>query len=279
MSLRKLSIICLLALTVFHFGFLGGSKKNAVATIDKEVITVDDLNERLKAFPQQFQTALQQKENKVKVLDQLIDEALLLTEAKKKGYTKNSDYKDRMDQAKKQILISLVIRDNIDKKITLTQEDLTNYYTRNKDAYAEKEQRRVSHILVKEEAQAKKLLAQLKKGKGAFDKVAKKHSIDPTKDNGGDIGWFQKGQLVPEFEKAAYGIKKKGSLSGVVKTQFGFHIIKLTDKRVRPEIKFDDVKAQIQQNVYAEKKRALTDQFLAQLKKDHKVTRDIAKID
>ena len=88
---------------------------------------------------------------------------------------------------------------------------------------------KASHILVKTETEAKKILEELKKG-ASFAKLAQQKSECPSKKRGGDLGWFGRGKMVPEFEKAAFSLKK-GELSNVVKTQFGFHIIKVEDTK------------------------------------------------
>lgn len=88
---------------------------------------------------------------------------------------------------------------------------------------------KASHILVKKRSQAEKILEELKKG-ASFAKLAQKYSECPSKKQGGDLGWFGRGKMVPGFEKAAFSLKK-GELSDIVKTQFGYHIIKMNDTR------------------------------------------------
>jgi len=87
---------------------------------------------------------------------------------------------------------------------------------------------RASHILVSDLEQAEKILSEIKAG-GDFGELAKKYSICPSKENGGDLGYFGKGQMVKEFEDAAFSLNE-GEVSGIVKTEFGYHIIKLTGK-------------------------------------------------
>ena len=107
-----------------------------------------------------------------------------------------------------------------------------------------------------------------------FEKEAAKNSTDPgSKNRGGDLGWFEKGQLVPEFEKAAYALKKKGDISAVVKSQFGYHIIRLDGKKVRPAITFEQAKEQIRQLIAGNKKQTISKQFLDTAKKEVKIKR------
>jgi parvulin-like peptidyl-prolyl isomerase len=88
---------------------------------------------------------------------------------------------------------------------------------------------RASHILVKKQSDAKKIMEDLKKG-SSFSELAKTHSQCPSRKRGGDLGWFGRGKMVPEFEKAAFSLKK-GEISDLVKTQFGYHIIRVTDTK------------------------------------------------
>jgi peptidyl-prolyl cis-trans isomerase C len=277
---NKSILFVILMLGILSFGFLGlgSKKKNAIAVVDKEVITKADLNKRLNSYPAQLKDQLQKKEIKVKILDQLIDELLLYNEALDLGYLKNEEYIDQMEQAQKQLLISLLVRDKIDKSITVTDEEIIAYFKNNPEQFKELEQRKAKHILVKSKAQANEISKKLKKG-GNFSTLAKKYSIDEaTAKNGGDIGWFTTGRLVPEFEKVAFTLKK-GQLSGPVKTQFGYHIILLEDVNVRPNLKLEEVKGQIQQIVSTNKKRNVTNDYLKQLRTKHKISRDVSKID
>jgi|APSaa5957512576_1039674.scaffolds.fasta_scaffold30517_2 peptidyl-prolyl cis-trans isomerase C len=275
---KNMVVVGLMALTIFSFGFFGGGKsKDSIATVEKESISVEELTNRIASYPPQFQAQLQSKESKVKILDQMIDELVLFNEAKNAGYKKNAEYKKQLDLARKQILIGLIIKDKIDSKVDVNDAEIQAYFVKNKDQFAEIEQRKARHILVKTKAEANRVLRQLRKG-ASFSPLAKKMSIDKeTAKNGGELGWFTKGRLVPEFEKAAYNLKI-GQISKPIKTQFGYHVIKLDDMKVRPALKLDDIKPQIKQALATEKRRQLTDTLLTKLKKDQKISRDISKI-
>lgn len=280
MTIKKKSVLTtsLLLCTVFTFGFLGlGTKKDSIATVGKTHITVADLNERIKTFPAQYQDALRQKENKVKLLDQMIDEQLLLNAADKENIAKRDSFKKQMEDTRKQLLLSTVMQDKIEAHTIATDAEIKTYFEQNKSQFGDLEYRHAKHILVKTDADAEKILSQLKKGTD-FDQLAKTHSIDPSGKSGGDLGWFTRGQLIPEFEHAAYALKGKNSLSGIVKTQYGFHIIKLLETKQRPALSFDQVKEEIRNALRTQKKQKVTTDYLEKLKKDIKVTRDISKI-
>ena len=269
---KKGIILGLIICTTFSMGFFK-SKKDTLAKVGRTQITLTDLNKRIDGFPENLRETFNKKEYKVRILDQMIDEVVLLNKAKKIGLTRSKDYKQQIKDAKKQILISMLINQEVDKKININDEDISTYYKENQSQFEEKEQRRAKHILVKTKKEALSIHKKIRAGKN-FDKLAKRYSIDPTKDNGGDLGWFTKGQLVPEFEKAVFALKRKGQVSKVVKTQYGHHIIKLTDTKVRDAISLDSIKEQIQQSLFTNKKQELTNTLLADAKKDAKIVRN-----
>ncbi|NBV83751.1 hypothetical protein EBR57_06500 [bacterium] len=273
MSRQKLSAAVLVM--IVGVGLVGCEfgGKNTVATVGGTKITVEDLNARLAAFPPQYQQALQQKENRLKVLDQMIDEEVALEAARRQGFEKNKELEKQIKNTQRQMLLNFFVQEKIDKAINVTDDDLRNYYNANSAQFKEAELRQLSHILVKTQAEAQTILAELKSGKD-FATLAKSKSQDATAQNGGQLGWVQRGQLVPAFEQAGFAIGKRGGLSGVVQTQFGFHIIKLDDVRMRPRYEFEQVKEQIRQMVTTEKKKTMTAELLATLKKDIKVKRN-----
>ena len=156
-----------------------------------------------------------------------------------------------------------------------------DFYDKNPDKFKQDEQVRASHILVrvdpnadtKTKARAKgeidSVLKQLKSG-GDFAKLAQQHSQDPSAAQGGDLGYFGKGQMVPEFEKTAFSLPV-GQVSGVVTTQFGYHVIKVTDKKVARTVTLDEALPQIKGYLEQQKKQQAADSFIDGLKKKSKI--------
>ncbi len=154
-------------------------------------------------------------------------------------------------------------------RATATEEELRAYYAQNQAQYRKLDRALVSHILLKtvgktdaevEEVRkrAEEVLKQAR-GKARFEDLARKHSEDTSKDKGGDLGWLVPGQAVPEFDQAAFGLPK-GGLSGLVKTQFGFHIVKVVDREKARTESFEEVRASLLPVVTSEKaERALAD--------------------
>lgn len=147
---------------------------------------------------------------------------------------------------------------------------MKKFYEQNKDKFKTGEQIKASHILVKTEKEANDILAQLKAG-GKFEELAKKYSVDSSSAKGGDLGWFGKGSMVPAFEKAALALNE-GQISDVVKSDFGFHIIKLTGKRPAGVRAFEEVKEQIKGAIMPTKQQEVFQSIKDELKKNAKIT-------
>ncbi len=254
-----------------------GDKQPVVAKIGGESITLKNLNDRILTFPAQYQEALKQKENKAKILDQMIDEKAVEIAAKEKGYDKKDEFKTQIEDARRQLLITTFVKEEIDKSSVVNDQDIQAYYEKNTNQFKAATQRRIRHIVVKTEAEANGILTTLKGG-AEFGALARQKSIDQTAAAGGEAGWVSPGQLVPEFDHAIFAIAAVGQLSGVVKTKLGFHVIQVEEERLRPEIPFDQVKDQIRSVVQNEKKQAKTLEVLKGIKAKLKIVRNIDKI-
>lgn len=273
--LKRITVISLLVAMAFAVGC--DKKKQVAARVGSAVITVEEVNARIAQYPANLQEQLQKPEFKARILDQMVDELLVLQAAEREGYLNKPEVKTQLEQAKKQILVSMYLRDNVDSKVAVTDDEVNQFYQTNMDRFKETEQRHARHILVQSKEAADQILAELRDGKN-FETIAKTKSIDPTKDSGGDLGWFSRGQLVPEFENAVFALKRKGALSDVVKTQFGFHIIKLEDVRVRPKLELERVSETIRQSLTSQKRQATMQEMMDALKKKIKIKKDVKKL-
>ncbi|RAP33065.1 hypothetical protein DID77_03665 [Candidatus Marinamargulisbacteria bacterium SCGC AG-439-L15] len=272
---KRMMKIGLLTLCMVSMVFLQGAKKEDVlARVGRKKITTEDLANRLNQFPIQSREFLNKKENKVRVLDQLVDEELLFQRAKKLRMHRKKDYKAQLAQTKRQLLISFLIKEKVDNQTTVTEEEIKSYYRANPEEFAAREARNLSHILVKTRKQANRVNALLKKGR-SFKSLAKKYSIDPSKENGGSLGWVEKEQVVPAFGKVAFRISKKGRRSGIVKTKFGYHIIKLNDIRVTPKQTFEAAKDQVKQQLMIRKRQDLFKTILSEAREKIKIKKNI----
>lgn len=172
-------------------------------------------------------------------------------------------YKDKtVEKVRKQI---------VDEKVKITDKETKEYYDKNLAEFKTKEQIQASHILVKEEAKAKEIYQELQKDPKKFDELAKKNSVDPgSKDKGGDLGFFGKGQMVAEFEKTAWGLEKD-KISEPVKTQFGFHIIKKVGHKDEKQDKYEEVKKKIEDNLKQKQSNDVLEKFIKEQKATAKI--------
>ena len=173
------------------------------------------------------------------VLRGLVSERLIYAEAVKVGVDKDPEVKKRLEAVQKQVVMQSFMENK--SKNLVTDEQLHAAYAEKIAAAKGQEELKARHILVASEEEAKKLSAQIKKG-GDFEKLAKEKSTDKGSGaNGGELGWFTKDKMVPEFADAAYKLKK-GEISEPVKSEFGWHIIKLEDRRPLQVPSFDEMK-------------------------------------
>ncbi len=241
-----------------------------LAKVGNVKITQADLDRELKSIPEFAQKLFEGAGGKEKFLDEIIKKELLYQEALKKGYDKDAEFQKKVEDFKKITLISMLLEKEIEAKTEITEQDVKNYYEKNKNEFAQISQIRARHILVKTEDEAKKILERIKKGED-FAKIAQTSSIDTgTAKNGGDLGYFSPGQLVREFEEAAARLKI-GETSQPVRTKFGYHIIEVIDKKMGKPVEFERVKNLIFQRLTADKQKQAFDAYIEKLKNLYKV--------
>ena len=198
----------------------------------------------------------------------LITREILYQEAVKRKLDKNADYQTQLDLAKQQIILAVLIED-LNKKLTPTEADVRKEYERVKAERSGEigKQYKSRHILVKEEADAKQIIADLEGG-GDFAAIAKEKSEDTgTKEQGGELDWSEAEGYVQPFGEALKALKKGERTKEPVKTSYGYHIIELVDVKSVPFPDFDQVKTQIQQQLATK----VRDDYIADLRTKAKV--------
>lgn len=246
-------------------------KKGAyLAKVGDSVITQADFEREMKSLPEFVQKMFEGATGKESFLNELIKRELLYKEALKKGLDKDPEYVKKLEDFNKITLVGMLLQKEIEGKVKVSDQEVKDYYEKNKGKFAPVTKIRASHILVKTEEEARNIEEKLKKGED-FAQLAKKYSIDTaTAKNGGEMGYFSRGQMVPEFEAAAMRLKL-GEISEPVKTKSGYQIIKVTDKKMGQVVNFEKVKNLISQNLTAEKQKAIFDSYVDGLKKSFKV--------
>ncbi len=174
------------------------------------------------------------------IINELVGSELAYQEAQKQGIDKSPDYQTNMELTQRKILINAYLQDFM-KKNPVSEADTKAAYEQYKKELGDKEYN-ARHILVKTEAEAKDVIAQIKKGDD-FAKIAKDKSLDPgSKEKGGDLGWFSPAGMVKPFSDAVTALKKGDVTTTPVQTQFGWHVIKLVDTRATQVPPYDKVK-------------------------------------
>jgi peptidyl-prolyl cis-trans isomerase C len=202
------------------------------------------------------------KEN---VLSFLIDMKIVSKEAEDKKIADRDDFKTRLAFARNRLLMDNLLA--VEGKAATTDENMKKVYEDAAKQITGEQEVHARHILVETEDQAKKIEDELKKG-ADFAELAKKESKDPGASDGGDLGFFTKDQMVPEFSAVAFALEP-GKISDPVKTQFGWHVIKVEEKRTRKAPDFEQVKPQIETYVV---RKAQAD-YVAKLRTAAKVER------
>ena len=212
------------------------------------------------------QTRMPDLEQKVK--DEIVMREIFIQEAERRALNNSPDFKVQYEFARQTILIRALFQD-FEAKNQITEADARAEYDKIKAANGAKELR-ARHILVEGEAEANEILAKIKGG-AKFDELAKKHSKDPgSAENGGDLDWANPSNYVPEFSQALLKLKKGDITSAPVKSQFGWHIIKLEDERVAQFPEFEEVKAQIIQRGMQAKLAKFRDDLKTKARTDYK---------
>jgi peptidyl-prolyl cis-trans isomerase C len=237
-----LAATALLALQLQAAPALAQDPAKTVATVDGQAITEEDvrvaLDELSGSLPQQLDAA----QRRTYAIDYLVDLKIVAREAAKEKLADAPDFKRRLDQTRDRLLMESLLTREGEKGAT--DEAMRKFYDDTVKSLKGGQEVRARHILVETEAEARAALERVRKGED-FAKVAAELSKDPgSGKEGGDLGWFEKERMVPEFAEAAFKLEK-GQVSEPVKTQFGVHIIKTEDKREKAPPAFDAVKEQL----------------------------------
>jgi peptidyl-prolyl cis-trans isomerase C len=213
-------------------------------------------------------------DQKKKVLDTLIEQKLLANRAYKTDIVKTKEYKSELEKFKRTLAFQIWLRD-YGKEMKATDKEVKKYYDNNIYRLKTPLQLKASHILVKTEKEAQSIINELGKSKNLkadFTKLAKEKSIGPSGSNGGELGWFTKEKMVPEFSSAAEELKIGKLTQKPVKTNYGFHIIYLDDKKEAATLPYEKIKDKLKQELLQKK-------FADQVKKEAKELRKTAKIE
>ncbi len=231
-----------------------------LASFSEQTITLGEFNQLWKEVPEDYKLQL----DKSMVLDQMISEKLLIQEAKNMGLEEDNDVLEQIKKMAEQILVQVLIEREILDKIKVNDEEVLEYYELNKDSFTEKEQVYLYNILIETEEEAQDVLEQLKAG-GDFSEIAIEKSTGPSAVQGGDLGYLTRGTIIPEIEEVVFALELE-ELSEIIKTDFGFHILKITEKKPETVKTLEEVKEDIIQTLLPDKQKEAFENLLEELK-------------
>jgi parvulin-like peptidyl-prolyl isomerase len=246
--------------------FLQGSPKDYKDSIPEEqllnqTILLNVLFDRAKA-----EGYLVEREGVISFIESsLVQSGTSVDKFKSELVNESFNFEDLINFFIKQNTINSYVEASVSDNVVVSDEDVLNYYNIQKESYIGDSEIKASHILVETEDKAKEIISMLDSGKDFAD-LAKVESIGPSSVSGGDLGFFGKGAMVPEFEAAAFDLKNIGDYTGEpVKTQFGYHIIKLVDKKSSEVPEFLEIKETIKDALESQKKKVVVDEFIEEV--------------
>ncbi len=268
---------------ILALAIAGAAYAATVVTVNGKNITDTEVQEVLMQGTQGRYNQLppeKQKELAQRVIDGLISQELVYADAKKMGVLKSTEYKQELEKILERVKVQLaskVWEKRQFEKVKVSEKEVKNYFNTHPEEFSEKSKVRASHILLKTEKEAKDITKKLSSLKGAalnakFIELAKAKSTGPSGPKGGDLGFFGQGQMVPAFNDAVFSMKKGDLTKTPVKTQFGYHVILVTDKQDAKNLPFKEVKGFIEQKLKVEAFKEQMQAKMEELKKKAKIT-------
>ena len=236
-----------------------------LATVGGSPITSAEVDEFLANLGQRAES-YNNPQGRALVLKQLIDSKLLLLDAKRNLFEAEADFRAQLAKIRDNLLASYAAEKALANAKRVSEDDVKKYYEENIEKFKSGAVVNASHILVDTEELANELYTKISSGEISFEDAAKENSSCPSKANGGSLGEFTKGQMVPEFDEAVFAMEVGEITKTPVKTQFGYHLIKLNSKEESRTADFGEVKSAIREHLEAESQRAAYDSKINQLK-------------
>jgi peptidyl-prolyl cis-trans isomerase C len=282
MSIKILGVTALLMSCLISTAF--AQDPNVLARIGNKTITVADFNKILNYYDAEQRATIEKNpQAKTTILWQTVQGMVIAALAREKGFDKRPEIKGQLEMINNNFLAFQYLQKEVISKIQVTEKEAKAYYDKNPDLFKTPEQVKARHILIqvskdasdeekkKAKEKADELLKKVKAGED-FTKLAAEYSDDPgTKSKGGELGLFSKGSMVPAFEQAAFSLKP-GEVSDLVETEFGFHVIKVDEKKEAVSEPFESIKERVTKQVLREKQEAKVTEFVEQALKKAKVS-------
>ena len=250
-------------------------EKTILATVGELEITKEQMLGILRNFPKEHAQSIAGEEGRLRLLDEMIAGELLYLDATSKGYDEEEGFKEILEEAKRGLLQRYAVN-KIFEEIEVSEEEINDYYEKHRENFTQPEQTQAKHILVDSEEKGVEIKKEIEEGL-TFEEAAKTYSSCPSKDQGGSLGSFGRGQMVKEFEDAAFNAAI-GEVVGPVQTQFGYHLILVEDKKLQAIQPIDEVSENIKEHLHQEKQLEKYHQRVEELKEVYPVKVNIAAL-
>jgi len=236
---KRLILLWVLFLLTFLISGCQKPRENGLG--EKDLVRINDVSLSLGEFQDMLER--QPLEGKMKLLSQkgtrdflenyVIPREVLYQEAKKKGLDKKKEILAKIEDAGRAILIDALLEEVLRGRGEVSEEEIQRYYKENPTLFKEPQEIKIRHIVVNTEPTLKEVVTKLSQGE-PFEKLASAYNVGNFKEDGGNLGYIRRGQLAPpfaQFEEAAFSLRKRGTISEVVSTPYGYHILRLEDMR------------------------------------------------
>ena len=226
-------------------------EKVIFATVKDKEITNIDVENILKTLPPTLDRVFNNEESKKQIAKELVEQELFYLEAIENNLNKDETFLAEMKKVEESLLKQFAINKLL-STVSISEEDKKEFFEKNKEKFKKPETANAKHILVDTLDKANEILDEINKKEITFEDAAKKYSTCPSNEVSGDLGNFTKGQMVPEFEDATFSMKEN-EISNPVKTQFGYHLIKLEKITPATESTYEEVKQEIEKTLLYQK--------------------------
>jgi peptidyl-prolyl cis-trans isomerase C len=266
---------------LFSFWFSGCEKLGEKGSGGKELVRINNVSISLEEFRQMSEK--QPLEGKIRLVSEkglrdflenyVVTREVLYQEAKKKDLDKKKEILAKVEDFRRAMVIDALLEEELRGKDEVLDSEVQKYYKENPEHFTEPREVKIRHIVVNSEPILKEVLVKLSKGE-SFEKLASTHNIDKSREDGGSLGYIRRGQLAPsfaQFEEAAFSLRRKGEISEVVKTPYGYHLIQLEERRGTALRPFDQVKEKIRFFLQTKKKQDAYLQYVKEAKSRAKI--------
>lgn len=269
--LKTKVLLCGLATVCLLFWACGDKREPVIAKVDGAKLTLQDLYAEIPEYYQNSVTF----EQKLQFVDRWINSEVLYQEAVRRGLQRDVLLREKIRVAEKTILITELIQRELQDRVQVTEEEADEYYQAHLDDFIRKtDEVRASQILVPTLEEARRIRGEIEAG-GDFAQLALKYSVDPSAEQGGDLGYFTQQDVLQEIAKSAFSLSP-GVLSQPIKTEFGYHLITVTDIKKKGTVRsFELVRDEISSQFYEAKELEHLELFLEELRENSSIKKHL----